>query len=159
MGLVKTEERRTIADRAGDVLTFLNGKLPPWLRRLLPREFIGFAILGTCTFAVDLALLSALQTWTPLPLTVDVGIAYLSAFGLNYVLNRTVNFRSHAPVGGQVLRYGVVMVFDFLLTLGVTTGLSALGLDFRVARVLAAGCVAVFTYLAANFWVFRKASS
>lgn len=131
-------------------------RLPPRLRRALPRELVGFAILGGFTFLVDLALLSALHTWTDLPEAAEVSIAYLSAFALNFVLNRTLNFRSHAPVGGQALRYLLVIGCDYGLTLGVTTGLSGLGLDFRLARLAAAGCVAAFTYTAARRWVFGR---
>jgi putative flippase GtrA len=147
--------RRRAAERAGDLLTTLVDRLPLGLRRRLPRELVGFAILGSFTFLIDLLLLAALKTWTTLPLPVAITLAYLTAFGLNFVLNRTVNFRSHAPVGGQALRYVVVISVDFGLTLGVTTGLSGLGLDFRLARIVAAACVAVFTYSASRWWVFR----
>jgi putative flippase GtrA len=143
------------AERIGDFLTSWVDRLPAPLRRLLPRELVGFAILGAFTFTIDLALLATLHSTTNLPLPVAVSIAYVSAFALNFVLNRTVNFRSHAPVGRQALRYAVVVAGDYLLTVGLTSGLNALGLDFRVARLTAATCVAVFTYSASRWWVFR----
>lgn len=143
------------AERVGSTLTSWVDRLPPRLRRYLPPELAGFAIIGTVTFLVDLLLLAALRATTALPLAVAVTIAYAIAFALNFVLNRTLNFRSHAPIGGQALRYGLVVAVDYGLTLGVTTGLSALGLDFRVARIIAAASVAAFTYTAARFWVFR----
>ena len=160
------EERGVVSAPAGrvrrlerwaeDALTWLEERLPARVRRVVPRELLGFAILGGCTFLIDLALLAALRHWTPLPLPVDVSIAYVSAFSLNFVLNRTVNFRSHAPVGRQVLKYAVVVAGDYLMTLGVTTGLSEwVGVDFRIARLIAATCVAVFTYSASRWWVFR----
>lgn len=153
---VPTEpERVPVAERIGFVLTAWVDRLPPRLRRLLPRELVGFAILGTFTFLIDLGLLALLHRSTGLPLPVDVSLSYVVAFGLNFVLNRTVNFRSHAPVGGQVLRYAVVLAGDYSLTLGVTTGLAALGLDFRLARLAAGACVAVFTYTLSRWWVFR----
>lgn len=151
----RVARRAPLPERVGVALTSWVDRLPPGLRRLLPRELVGFAILGACTFLIDLALLWLLKTTTSLPLPVDVTLAYVTAFGLNYLLNRTVNFRSHAPVGGQVARFAVVACGDYGLTLGITTGLAALGLDFRVARVLAATCVAVFTYSASRWWVFR----
>lgn len=140
---------------AEDALTWLEDRLPARVRRVVPRELLGFAILGGFTFLIDLALLSALRHWTPLRLPVDVSLAYVSAFSINFVLNRTVNFRSHAPVGRQVLKYAVVVTGDYLMTLGFTTGLSALGVDFRLARLFAATCVAVFTYSTSRWWVFR----
>jgi putative flippase GtrA len=130
--------------------------LPPRLRRVLPKDLAGFAILGACTFAVDLALLWFLRVHTTLPIPVAVTAAYVTAFGLNFVLNRTMNFRSHAPVGGQFLRYALVMSCDYAITVGATSGLTAAGWDFRLARVTAATCVALFTYTAARWWVFRE---
>ncbi len=140
---------------AGDALTWLVDRLPARIRRVVPRELVGFLLLGGFTFLVDLALLAALRHWTRLPLPVAVSVAYVSAFGLNFVLNRTVNFRSHAPVGAQAVRYAIVIAVDYLLTVGVTTGLADQGLDFRIARLTAATCVAVFTYTASRWWVFR----
>jgi putative flippase GtrA len=144
-----------VAERVGEWLTAWVDRLPDPLRRLLPRELVGFAILGGFTFSIDLALLWFLETHTALPVPVAVTAAYVVAFSLNFVLNRTVNFRSHAPVGGQALRYGLVIACDYGLTLGVTSGLAAAGLDFRIARIIAGACVATFTYTGARWWVFR----
>jgi putative flippase GtrA len=146
-------------ERAGDFLTSWVDRLPLRLRRLLPRELVGFAILGAFTLSVDLTLLVLLRHWTRLPLPAAVSIAYLSAFGLNFVLNRTVNFRSHAPVGSQAVRYALVVLGDYLLTVGVSSGLTAVGLDFQIARLTASLFVAVFTYSASRWWVFRDRPS
>jgi putative flippase GtrA len=155
MAVQKRGTAPTRAERVGDFLTSWVDRLPPRLHRYLPRELVGFAILGAFTLGVDLVLLTLLRHSTRLPIPAAVSIAYVSAFGLNFVLNRTVNFRSHAPVGGQVLRYALVVLGDYLLTVGVTTGLAALGLDFRIARLTASFFVAAFTYSASRWWVFR----
>ncbi|WP_433076846.1 GtrA family protein [Dactylosporangium sp. CA-052675] len=147
----------TAAERAGDMLTGWVDRLPPRLRKLLPRQLAGFAMLGAFTFSVDLAILMTLRRTTHLPIPVAVSIAYLAAFALNFVLNRTVNFRSHAPVGGQVVRFAVVAVGDYCITVGVSSGLYELGLDVRLSRLLAAGVVAIFTYTLSRWWVFRDA--
>ena len=139
-----------------EFLTSWVDRLPPRVRRVLPRELVGFAIIGAFTFALDLSLLAVLRDHTSLPLAGAVSIAYLAAFGLNFVLNRTINFRSHAPIGAQALRYGVVIVGDYLLTVGISTGLVGLGLNFAAARVLASFAVAVFTYSASRWWVFKS---
>lgn len=143
------------AERAHRVLAGWVDRLPPPLRRMVPPELLGFALLGMVTFAVDLVLLAVLERATTLPLPVSVTLAYAVAFGLNYLLNRTLNFRSHAPVGSQAVRFALVVCCDFGITLGVTTGLSAVGVDFRVARVVAGGIVAAFTFSACRWWVFR----
>lgn len=149
-------ETRTRAERFGYWLTSWATRLPKSLRFITP-ELVGFVVLGSFTFAIDMAILAALRTWLPaIPLPVDVAIGYLCAFGLNFVLNRTVNFKSHAPVGGQMLRFTLITAADLAFTTAVTTGLAGAGVPFPVARVGAAACVGLFTYVGARFWVFRK---
>jgi putative flippase GtrA len=138
------------------VLTAWTHRLPPRLKRWVTPELIGFTLLGGMTFGVDLALLWALRRWTPLPVPVAVTVSYVVAVTLNYVLNRTLNFRSHAPVMGEASRYTLVMAADYLLTVGVTSGLTALGTDLPAARLLAAAVVAVLNYAAARWWIFRR---
>lgn len=144
-----------VVQRVVDGLTGLVHRLPPPVPRLVPREMVGFALLALFTFGVDVALLALLEGAAPLPLPASVAIAYGAAFSLNFVLNRTLNFRSHAPVGPQVLRFALVIACDFAITVGVTTAFTGLGVDFRLARVIAGGCVAAFTYSACRWWVFR----
>jgi putative flippase GtrA len=146
----------TTVEQRSEFLTSWVDRLPPRLRRLLPRPLVGFAIIGAFTFTLDLALLAVLRDRTALPLPAAVSVAYLVAFGLNFVLNRTLNFHSHAPIGGQILRYAVVLAADYLLTVGISTGLTHLGLDFVLGRVTASFFVAVFTYSASRWWVFRS---
>ena len=80
------------------------------------------------------------------------------ASGLGYSLNRTLNFRSHGAVGPQLTVYAAVVTVNFLaLILGVSTGLAALGLDYRLARLTAAGCECVYMYAAMRWLIFRDA--
>jgi len=71
-----------MAERVGDLMTSRVDRLPPRLRRWLPRELVGFAILGAFTFLVDLALLASLRTWTRLPLPVAVTMAFACRGGI-----------------------------------------------------------------------------
>ncbi|MFI1993430.1 GtrA family protein [Actinoplanes sp. NPDC020271] len=154
------QEQSTIGtrwpDRLGDFLTAWVDRLPARTRRFVTRDMAGFAVLGSFTFAVDLVLLAVLRHWTPLSRPVAVSIAYLAAFVLNFVLNRTVNFRSHAPAGPQALRYVAVFAGDYVITVGVTTGLATVGLPLAAARLVASGFVAALTYSASRWWVFRR---
>ena len=117
----------------------------------------GFRLINGFTFFVDLVILTALHSGlgTPLPIAVTVG--YACAFALSYFLNRTMNFRSHAPVGPQVAVYVVVVVVNYLaFILGVSTALTAIGVEYHVARIVAGGCEAVYMYSAMRWVVFRR---
>jgi putative flippase GtrA len=134
----------------------IGGWLPGPLRRFVPRELVGFAMLSGFTFGFDLALLWVIRHTTALPVPVAVSLAYICAVGLNYVLNRTLNFRSHAPMGRESVRYALVAAADYLLTVGLTTGLAAAGVEFWTSRLVSAVAVALLVYVAARWFVFRK---
>ncbi len=133
-------------------------RLPFGLNKIVPPSLPGFAVINGFTFGVDLTILSLLHGW--LPLWLAITIAYACAFGLSYALNRTFNFRSHAAVGPQLTVYVIVVVINYLAwILGVATGLTALGLDYRLSRILAGGCEAVYMYCAMRWVVFRDRSA
>lgn len=118
---------------------------------------VRFAVISLGTYALDLAVLTALHGglgW-PLPLAVTVG--YAVAFSLNFVLNKLLNFRSHAPVGPEAVRYaGVVAVNFVVLLLGVTTLLAEAGVPYQPARLAAGACEGVFLYCAMRWFVFDR---
>ncbi len=134
------------------------GRLPFGLSRLVSARLLGYAVISSITFAVDLALLTAFHGGLRWPLPVAITVAYVLASGLGYFLNRTLNFRSHGAVGPQLTVYAAVVTVNFLaLILGLTTGLAALGLDYRLARLTAAGCECVYMYSAMRWLVFSDA--
>jgi putative flippase GtrA len=107
---------------------------------------------------VDLALLTLTRTGLGLPLPVSVTLGYLAAFGLSFVLNRTLNFRSHGPVGRQTVRYGVAVGVNYLVfILGMGAGLAALGVEYHLSRLLAGAGEAVFMYCVMRWMVFAGA--
>ena len=123
----------------------------------IPPTLVGFALINGFTFGVDLALVTlghGVLGW-PLPAAITCG--YAVAFTLAYALNRVLNFRSHAPVGPESLRYAATVAVNFgVLLLGVTTLLSALGVQYQVARLAAGACEGVFMYVAMRWFVFAR---
>ena len=92
-----------------------------------------------------------------MPLPFAVTVAYGCAFTLSYCLNRTMNFASHAPVGPQLAVYLIAVLANYLaFILGLSSALTALGVDFRLSRILAGCCEAVFMYSAMRWAVFRR---
>lgn len=132
-------------------------RLPFGLDSVVAPTFLGFVVINSFTFGVDLLLLTALHGGLGAPLPIAVTVAYVGAFALSYFLNRTLNFRSHAPVGPQFAVYVVVVAVNYLaFILGVSTALSALGVEYHVARIVAGACEAVYMYSAMRWVVFRR---
>ncbi|WP_237774049.1 GtrA family protein [Actinosynnema sp. ALI-1.44] len=143
--------------RFNSVMATIASRLPFGLNRIVPPSLLGFAVINSFTFGVDLALLSILHGVLDVVLWLSITIAYACAFALSFVLNRAFNFRSHAPVGSQFGVYVVVVIVNYLAwILGVGSGLAALGVDYRIARLAAGACEAVYMYAAMRWVVFRK---
>ncbi|MFQ6393253.1 GtrA family protein [Nocardia sp. KC 131] len=154
-GHAKTTD--TVADRFTRWCVAIVARLPLGLARVVAPTFIGFALINGFTFGVDLTLLTAFHGWWGLPVWLSVTAAYVCAFGLSFVLNRTFNFHSHAPVGEQAAVYAVVVAINYLaFILGVGSGLTAIGLEYHLSRLLAGACEAVFIYSAMRWVVFRR---
>jgi hypothetical protein len=68
--------------------------------------------------------------------------------------------RSHGAVGPQVAVYAAVVIVNYLAwILGVGGGLAALGVDYRLARIVAGACEALYMYAAMRWLVFRDVRS
>ncbi|MDA2891531.1 GtrA family protein [Mycolicibacterium sp. BiH015] len=132
-------------------------RLPFGLANIVPPTLLGFCLINSFTFGVDLVLLTGLRGGLGVPYPAAVTVAYACAFGLSYALNRYFNFRSHAPVGPQLTIYVVVVVINYLaFILALSTLLTDLGVDYRISRLLAGGCEAVYMYCALRWVVFGK---
>ena len=155
-GDVQTNRSGVVA-RFHDACEAVVARLPLGLSSIVAPTFLGFCLINGLTFGVDLAILTGLHSGLRLPVPVAVTVAYVCAFALSYVLNRTFNFQSHAPVGPQVAVYVVVVVLNYLaFILGMTSALTAIGVQYQLSRVVAGICEAVYIYCAMRWLVFRR---
>ena len=138
------------------VMAAIAARLPLGLSRVVSARLLGFAVISSVTFVLDLVLLTAFHGGLRWPLQAAITAAYALSSGLGYVLNRALNFRSHGAVGPQLTVYAAVVTVNYLaLILGVSTGLAALGLDYRLARLAAAACECLYMYAGLRWLVFR----
>jgi hypothetical protein len=112
-------------------------RLPFGLSSVVAPTFLGFCLINSFTFGVDLVLLYLMHGVLHLSVPIAVSVAYTCAFALSYVLNRIFNFASHAPVGPQFAIYVVVVVVNYLaFILGVSQSADCArrGLPHRPSR-------------------------
>lgn len=146
-----------LADRFNKLCAEVVGRLPFGLGSIVAATFLGFCLINSFTFGVDLAILTGLHGGLGLPVPIAVTVAYACAFALSYSLNRTLNFQSHAPVGPQIAIYVVVVIINYLaFILGVSSVLSAVGVQYQLSRIVAGVCEAAYMYCAMRLVVFRR---
>ena len=147
-----------LADRFASAMQRASRALPSSISRVVPPSLLGFAVINGFTFGVDLVLVTLAHGALGWPVPVAITIGYGTAFTLSYLLNRVLNFRSHAPAGPESARYAAVVALNFLvLLLGVGSGLAALGVPYQLARLVAGACEGAFMYCAMRWFVFGAA--
>ncbi|SES23251.1 Putative flippase GtrA (transmembrane translocase of bactoprenol-linked glucose) [Lentzea xinjiangensis] len=154
----RTTSGSDLGTRFHDLMEVVVGRLPFGLSRVVAPSLLGFALINGFTFAVDLLLLTLFRSGLGLPVPLAFSVAYVLAFGLSFVLNRALNFRSHAPVGPQAGLWAVAILINYLACiLGVGSGLAAIGVQYHLSRIIAGACEAVFMYSVMRWIIFRDA--
>jgi putative flippase GtrA len=130
--------------------------LPFGLSRIVAPSLLGFAIINGFTFSVDLGLLSLCHGVLKWPYPAAVTLSYLTAFALSFVLNRAFNFRSHDALGPQTTKYVIALAINYAaFVLGVGDALTAVGVEYQLARILSGLCEGVYMYCVMRWVVFR----
>ncbi|GGM73645.1 hypothetical protein GCM10011609_06790 [Lentzea pudingi] len=154
------DDERDLGTRFHDLMEVVVRWLPIGLSRVVAPSFLGFALINGFTFGVDLLLLTLFRSGLGLPVPLAFTIAYVLAFGLSFVLNRALNFRSHAPVGPQAGLYAVAITINYLaFILGVGSALTEFGLQYHLSRIVAGACEAAFMYSVMRWVIFRDAKN
>lgn len=136
---------------------WLHQVLPGALRRVLPQTFIGFALINSTTFLIDIALLSLSVRLLEIPYTLAVAVSFGTAAAIAFGLNKILNFRSHGEIGRQSGKYVLVLVSNFVIwLLGFSTFLNHIGTPPEIARISAGLCEGVYIYLLSRLWVFQR---
>ncbi|WP_406691588.1 GtrA family protein [Saccharopolyspora sp. ID03-671] len=153
---IAPQSPRSPGQRFHTVMEAVTRRLPFGLSRVVAPSFLGFALINGSTFALDLLLLTLFRSALHWPVPVAFTVAYLIAFTASFLLNRALNFRSHAPVGPQAGLYAVAVALNYLLfILGLGSGLAALGTQYHLSRLIAGMCEAVYMYSAMRWVIFR----
>jgi putative flippase GtrA len=148
----------TMAHRAryADAMAAITRRLPFGLSEVVQPNMLGYLLINLCTFCIDLGLLGLFHGTEKLPIPVAVTFSYGTASLISYVLNRVLNFRSHAEVGRQLPVFVAVSASNYLIfVLGFTDLLATVGVYYELARVIAACCEAVYLYCMMRWVVFR----
>lgn len=127
------------------------------LKRIPWSELMRFGAMGLASTGIYLAFMIPLRWALGEPLWLVSGIAYLLSMAINYLLQRTVTFRSQRRHQEAVTRFIVVQ----LIALGLNSCLLELLVKrmhhpFWLGQTVAVFVTAVFSYGAQKAWVFMK---
>lgn len=132
-----------------------NFALVPFLRR-----FVQYGLVGMSTYLLDLLLIFVLRTYFQFPDWLAVGIGFLVAVSINYVISYTWVFRGteRDKVSGYVFFLcisiaGLIMIVTSTLFLK-----NFFSIDLYVARTIVATFIGTCNYLINSIFNFKMTS-
>jgi putative flippase GtrA len=124
-------------------------------RGALLRRLVRFLAAGGLSAAVDVGLLALLHGAFQVPLIAATSIAFWTSLAVNFALNRRWVFAGSGPgLHRQLGRYLVAVGINYVTTLALVAGLTAVGIGYLVAKLAAMAVTACWNYLLYRFWIF-----
>jgi putative flippase GtrA len=124
-------------------------------KRSLFGALLRFGVTGVASVTADVGTLTLLHSGLGLGLLWSTLAAFGAGLLVNYSLNRNWTFRARADHRKTLIRYAVMVGFNFGSTLAIVLGLTHLGLYYLLSKLIAVATIAVVNFTASRYWVFR----
>ncbi len=112
------------------------------------RSFKRYLFVGFSTVAIDYTLLVVFRMVFSSGLVYSVTIAYWMSIAYNFLLNRHWSFGAGGGmVPRQVVLYSLLLIFNYLVTIGVVWGLGVFGASEYISKVFALALTISWTYV------------
>lgn len=130
-----------------------------WLARLSSNRLLRFLLVGGLSFALDLGLLILLHEGFGVDLWIATPIAFLSSLVFNFLIQRSFTFKSTRGRGSSMIRYGVLVIFNTLMTDVIVNLFHNLDLTYTAGKVVATALTMVWNFFLYKHWVFHSSAS
>ena len=132
-----------------------DSRSPSVPRPRLPRQLFWYLVVGGLTVVVDIGLLALLHESYGVPLGLATTVAFCTAVVVNFLLNRTaMSSRGSRGLTQHALRYGSLVVANYVITLAVVTTAGHVGDRYLVAKVAVVAASTLWNFLLYRHWVF-----
>ena len=117
-------------------------------------DVVAYLAIGGLAVGADVGLLVVLDELVGAPLAVATTAAFLTSVAVNFGLNRVLAGGSSGLLGRQVVRYGLLLGANLVLTVVVVVGAERLGVPYVVAKTLVVAASTLWNYVLYRRWVF-----
>lgn len=122
---------------------------------MIDSSALRYLLVGVASYAIDISVLTLSWRVLGFPLWLATSAGFWTSFVANFLLSRHWTFASaHVSSRSQLVRYGVLVAINYIVTVVSVGALHRLGMDVLVARTLVLAALTVTTYAAYRGWVF-----
>lgn len=119
------------------------------------RRFLVYIAVGVAGFAVDFGLLVLFREVVGTPVWLAATIAFWGSLAVVFLTNKYVTFAARGSGPHQLVRYFMLLGFNYLATLGVIYLAERAGLGYQLGKIAAVAMTTIWNYFAYQLWVFR----
>ena len=111
------------------------------------KSFHKYIFVGVSTVIIDYSLLFLLHSQFKNGIFSAVSIAYWTSIVYSFLINKYWTFKSSGGIPiRQLLQYVLLLIFNYLITLGIITGLKTFSVGEYTAKLLALVQTISWTY-------------
>ncbi len=135
------------------------------IKALSRHAVIRYVFVGGLAFLTDFSTLWLCHEPLGMPIWLAQTVAFAAAFVVNFGLNRVLTFADNGARDGamhvQTVKFTILVAVNFFVTEGIMIGLTshAVGVDFRIAKVLSTGFITLYNFYIYKNWVFKGDAS
>lgn len=122
---------------------------------LSARRFLTYVAVGVAGFAVDFGLLLFFREIVGSPVWLAGTIAFWGSLAVVFLSNKYFTFAAQGPGHRQLVRYFVLLGFNYVVTLGVLYLAERTGIGYQIGKIVSVAMTTVWNYFAYQLWVFR----
>lgn len=125
------------------------------------KQLVSFGAIGLGSFALDVAVTTALYDYLHFSPGLAASVGFLSAFFFNFPLNRKHVF-SHSQndrfvLRVQVILYATLSTFNLVMTgVAMQFAVKHAHVQIGVARIVVVGVIAIWNFFILKFLIFSK---
>jgi putative flippase GtrA len=122
--------------------------------RLARHPLVKYLVVGGLSFVVDAGLLWLCTSALGWPVWLGASVGFWAGVLVNFSLNRLVMNRDKSKLLTQTSRYGVLLLVNYLATLGVLHLRTSWGVPIVVAKTAVVTASTCWNYVLYRLWVF-----
>jgi putative flippase GtrA len=111
------------------------------------RNFFKYVFVGGSTFVLDLGLLVFLHAVCQVPVILAATVSYWTSIAYNFAMNRQWTFDTTASLRHHAVAYGILLLTNYVVTIGIIAALGAIHVNYAMAKVLAVVVSMSWTYV------------
>ncbi len=118
-------------------------------------SFIRYSIVGVLTVIIDYMLLYISFSLFNIEQNLSITLSYISASLFNFFMHKKYTFKSTDKASKEILKFVVIGVISYIITIVLINYLVELGLNIYFAKLITVIFTFINVYIISKYYIYR----